>query len=285
MTLAVILDVLEALCSHKFIIFATRMSLHEVLDYIDNGTIQLPIGRDIQIMRLAVCINDFLLLTKAFVRCCKVLPKYVKKMLRSREAEEARVVGSLLDTFFSLVDHCETFDETTLSKSSNVIDACIISCLKYGMMDSSEFSSSSIFGGCLKAIRMVMSKSHSPVSKAQFVLGSMTCTQVHAMAISHSSFKSAILAREEDKGSEFCQGLTQQCELIQLLLCTMSLGAVPTETQVKVETDTLTTILSVYNAGTTSVDRLLRRLMSLYEQSGCLGNGVSSSILINNLFL
>ena len=275
-----ILDVLEVLCSHKFIIFATRITLHEIFDHFENGTMKLPIEQEIQIMRLTVCTCDYLLLTKAFVRCCEVLPKYVKKMLRSKQDEDSRVVGTLLETFFSLVDHCGNFDATTVAKSSNVIDTCMIACLKYGMMNSSDFSSSSVFGGCLKAIHLVMSKSHNPVSQVRFALGSLTPSQVHAMAISHSSFKSAILAKEEGGKSEFCHGLTQQLELIQLLLCTLSLGA----DKVKVETDTLATILSVYNASTNSVDRLLRRLMFLYNQSGSFGNEVCISDQYSRFF-
>ena len=149
------------------------------------------------------------------------------------------------------------------------------------MMEQHDEMTISILGGCLKVIRLLMSKVQGPPSKSQIVLGRLTPSQVHAMVISHSSFHHCISQRKcivkEDSGvsatiqPENCNGLSRQIELIRLLLCTVSLDA----SHVKVEIDTWTVILSVYNASTDYTDAMLRRLMFLYEQKGCCQDEVS----------
>ena len=284
MTSGVILDVLEVLCSNQFILPEMQQSILEVFGHLKNGSKVLAINHEIQMMNLAISVesslenqgsNTSLLLTKALERCCKVLPKHIKKMLRTKQEAESLLVESLAHTLSSLIENCHSFDE----KSSHVIDSCIIACLKYGIMDSSELASCSAFGGCLKVVRMLMVKSHSPESTV--VLGSLAPSQVHAMVVSHSSFQCALSSSSQgfttmplisdDDGSEYCNELTQQLELIRLLLCTTSLDA----NNVKVENETLVTVLSVYNASTNTVDRLLRRLMFLYDQSGSCKEEVS----------
>jgi len=293
-TLGVILGVLEALCSNQFILHETQQGIIDILGHLENGTKALAINDEMQMMNLAIRVepsaknqglDTSLLLTKAFLRCCKVLPKHIKKMLRTKQEAETRLVESFVHTLSSFIENAHSFDEKTVTLSANVIDNCIIACLKYGMMESNEVKSCSALGGCLKIIRLLMVKSHSPESPTGVVLGSLNPSQVHAMAVSHSSFQSAVSSGSmafttsplisNDNGSGFCDELTQQLELIRLLLCTLSLDA----NHVKLEKETWMTILSVYNASTNIVDGLLRRLMFLYERNG----NCKDEIMMNDL--
>ena len=273
----VILDVLEALCSNQLLIFEMQKRLLSIFDRVRVFSIE----HEIHVMRLTmiICVKSIhgssssLLLTKAFLRCCKLLPKHLKKMIRTSPGEEDRSLESLLYMLASLIENAHSFDENTVAQSSNTIDCCLVACLKYGMMEPNNASSRSIFGGCLKIVRLLMVKARDPSTSAQVALVSLTPSQVHAMAVSHSSFyvalsngnravteSSLILER-----SKFCYGLTQQLELIRLLLCIVSTVG----RDVKIDIDTWVTILSVFNAGTEVVDGLLRRLMFLYEMYGC----------------
>ncbi len=122
-------------------------------------------------------------------------------------------------------------------------------------------------------MRLLIRKVHDPSLSSQVALGSLTSSQVHAMVVSHSSFHIALSHGTRDvtqrsmipNDSTFCHGLTQQSELIRLLLYIVSSAG----REVKIDIDTWTTILSVYNASTDVVDCLLRRLMFLYETYGC----------------
>ncbi len=240
----------------------------------------LPV-ENVGIMKLAISLasqveNGSLLLTTVFLRCCKLLPKEIKIMLRTKESEAAFAVDSLVGILSTSIAKVETFDENTILMSTCVVDNCIAACLKYGMMEQHDLTMCSIFGGCLKIVRLLMGKGHGRTQ-----LGRLTPLQVHAMTVSHSSFQHSISQRRsalfrEGFGMtvnqpEFCNGLSRQLELIRLLLCTVSLDA----SNVKIDTDTWTVILSVYNASTDLVDVMLRRLLFLYERNGCCQDEVS----------
>jgi len=282
-----ILDVLEELSSNRSIPPEMQQSLVEVFNRLEIGSMAFKISHEIQVIKLAISVNSSLqngesdstlLLTKAFVRCCKILPKQIKKMLRTKQEAESLMVESLAHICSSLIESTHSLDE----KSSHVIDNCIIACLKYGMMESRDFASCAAFGGCLKIVRNLIAKSHSPGSAV--VLGSLTPSQIHAMAVSHSSFQNAISSNihsskakplvRDNGGTNDWSGISQQLELIRLLVCTISLDA----NHVKVENDTIYTILSVYNASLTATDRLLRRLMFLYDKIGSCKEVVSLTL-------
>ena len=247
-----IIEVLETLCSNQLLLTETQEMLIEAFKKLDKGSLVLDIDLEIQLMKLAVFVESakdtevVSVLTKAFIRCCKVLPKHIKRMMRSQKKAEAHVVESLVDSVDSMIQHSIAFDNETIALSSKVIDSCIVACLKYGMMESSE-DLSKASGGCLKTIRLLMSSN-------QGASGSISPSQIHAMAVSHSSFQSALSGNKAVK-----------LELIHLLLRTLSLDY----KHVKVESETWATILSVYNAGTDVADRSLRRLIFLYEQHDC----------------
>jgi len=283
----VILDVLEALCSNQLLIFEMQKRLLSIFDRVRV----LSIEHEIHVMRLSIiCVKSIhgpsssLLLTKAFLRCCQLLPKHIKKMIRSSPGEEARSLESLVNMIASLIENAHSFDENTVVQSSNTIDSCLVACLKYGMMDPNNASSCSIFGGCLKIVRLLMVKARDPSTSTQVALVSFTPSQVHAMAVSHSSFQVALsngnrAVTESSlilERSKFCYGLTQQLELIRLLLCIVSnVGR-----DVKIDIDTWMTIMSVFNAGIDVVDGLLRRLMFLYEMYGCCQDEVNCVLSI-----
>jgi len=252
-SLEMIIEVLETLCSNRLLLTETQEMLIEAFKRLDKGSLVLDIDLEIQLMKLAICVESTQdtevsshLLTKAFIRCCKVLPKHIKRMMRSQKKAEADVVESIVASLASMIQHSSSFDDETIALSSKAIDSCIIACLKYGMMESSE-ELSLPSKGCLKTIRLLMSSNRG-------ALGSIRPSQIHAMAVSHSSFQSALSGNKAVK-----------LELIHLLLCTLSLDC----KHVKVESETWASILSAYNAGTDVADRSLRRLMFLYEQHDC----------------
>jgi hypothetical protein len=279
LTTTEILATLDALRSNRHVIPEMQQSILSMFD--DSGGLSVD---DIGIMNLAISLETHgqdvsLLSTKVFLRGCQLLPKHMKAMLRTKERAAAFAVDSLVGLLSTSISVAETFDENTVS--SQIIDNCIVSCLKYGMMEHHDETTRSILGGCLKMIRLLMSKVHCPASKSQIPLERLTPSQVHAMVVSHSSFHHCISQRKcelkEESGisaniqPEYCNGLSRQIELIRLLLCTASLDA----RHVKVEIETWTVILSVYNASTDYADELLRRLMFLYERNGCCQNEVS----------
>jgi hypothetical protein len=154
-----------------------------------------------------------------------------------------------------------------LSSSSSVIDKAIVTCLKYGIMDPIDRSTDSIYGEFLKIVSCVIKASNS----INHHLGNFTPGQIHAMVISHSSFRRALSHKHYDpSGSR--NDVTQQTELMRLLIRCVSLDA----KNLKIDGDTWQVILSVYNAGTVEVDRLLRRLIFLYETNECCEEKVRS---------
>ncbi|KAL3807850.1 hypothetical protein ACHAXA_009878 [Cyclostephanos tholiformis] len=277
LSFGVILDALEAICSNQLLIFETQKRVLSRFERIRN----LPTEHEVQMIRLAaiVCVKSIhgsystLLLTKAFLRCCELVPKLIKKMIRNSSEAAARSLESMFCMLSSFIGNAPSFDENIVARSSNTIDSCIVACLKYGIMETNNTSSCSIFGGCLKIVRLLIRKVHDPSLSSQVALGSLTSSQVHAMVVSHSSFHIALSHGTRDvtqrsmipNDSTFCHGLTQQSELIRLLLYIVSSAG----REVKIDIDTWTTILSVYNASTDVVDCLLRRLMFLYETYGC----------------
>ena len=253
--------------------------MHEnIVSLSDNSG--LPV-ENVGILKLAISLacqveNGSLLLTTVFLRCCKLLPKKIKTMIRTKESEAACAVDSLVNTLSISIAKFEAFDEKTIAMSPYIIDNCIVACLKYGIMEQHDSTMYSIFGGCLKIVRLLMGMGHGRTQ-----LGRLTPSQVHAMAVSHSSFQHSMSQRRSElfqggfgmtiNQPEFCYGLSRQLELIRLLLCTVSLDA----SNVKIDTDTWTVILSVYNASTDLADVMLRRLMFLYERNRCCQDEVS----------
>jgi hypothetical protein len=222
--------------------------------------------------------NSSLILTKAFLRCCQSLPKHIKRILRTNPVHRAdkRLLESLVCVLAHFIrNDADRFDKNVMNQS--FIDNCVVACLKYGLMEPIDASLCSILAGCIKIVRLLTVEIDPWPSQDDFCrksrrpLGSLTPSQVHVMAVSHSSFNAALsyghrrtitdrsLIRE---GDTFCDGVSQQLELIRLLLC--SVGG-----DVKIDIDTLTSIRSVYNASTGIVDGLLRQLMYLYESHGC----------------
>ena len=286
------LDLLDTLCSNHstLILDEAQQSFLEVFDQFDNNSLTINIDQEIQMMELATRISSqhntgstaSILLTRAFTRCCKVLPRCIRDVVRSNkwvDAELTRRVECLVDIASSLIEIAQSFDKKAAAQSADVIDRCAIACLKYGIMESSE-TTSSAFGSCLRFIRLLMLKTHGPIPSRNVALGSLTPSQIHIMAVSHSSFQSTLSnGHQAVTTSNLVSGdkhHTQQLELIQLLLCTISLDP-HHGTWVKIEDKTRLAILSVYNASTTVVDKLLRRLMFIYEQNDCYVDEVSST--------
>ena len=296
------LDLLDTLCSNHstLILDEAQQSFLEVFDQLDNNSLTISIDLEIKLMELATRISSqhnkgytsSMLLTRAFTLCCKVLPMHLKALVRTNKKGDAerwwkmvdersaltRRVEGLVNIATSLIEIAQSFDKNAAVQSSDVIDRCVIACLKYGIMESSD-TTSSAFGSCLRFIRLLMLKTHGPTSR-NISLGSLTPSQIHIMAVSHSSFESTLSnGQQAVTTTSVVSGdkhPTQHLELIQLLLCTISLES----HHVKIEDKTRLAILSVYNVSTTVVDQLLRRLMFIYEQNDCYEDEVSSTFYL-----
>jgi hypothetical protein len=291
LSLEMIIGVIEKLCADGYIVSETVQCLKEVFGLLEKGSLVLPARHEMQIVRLVVCvdtskqeeeIDGSKLTAKAFLRCCKLIPMYLKKVVRTKGVEEELIISleMLIGYTANLWERADHFSDEIRS-SSGVVDSLIVSCLKYGMMDVSDFTSCSVFGGCLKIIRLILSQtSEGDLCKVRTIAP----RQVHAMAISHSAFelaiskkqqpltrrKSSAIARSDDE-SQFCEGLSQQQELTRLLLCCVSLDA----NYVKIGTDVWASVLSAYDASTSVADGLLRRLLFLYDVNKCYDDEVS----------
>ncbi len=283
---------LLTICSEGFFRSETVECLLELFDSFNNGNIALPAQQEVAIVKLVVSITSkqddsstSIMATKCFLRCCKLTPMCLKKLVRSKgtEKELASLVTSLIGATANLLERAHNFsDEILSSLSSSTVDNCLVSCLKYGMTDTIGFTSSSVLGGCLKIIRLMLSQALGGKLSAAC---SIVPGQVHAMTISHSAFellvgktesatisKTTSMKQSDSAGDfQFCGGLSQQQELIRLLLCCVSLDA----DHVKISNDTWVTIMSAYNASTSVADRLLRRLLFLYHKSNCFEDEVS----------
>jgi len=201
------------------------------------------------------------LLPHVFLSCCRLIPKHLKRLTRSKKDIDTRHVDGLLLVYFSSLDGAPRLQS---QDEINVIDGCIVSCLKYGMMDPAGSVPGSTLGGCLKAIRVFL-KVRAESTQPQLGSSDLSAAQLHAMALSHSHFRSAL------GGGEVSGGVTQQAELVKLLLCTISIDF----DRIRVDEKTLSALFSVYSAGTKGVDQSIRRLLFCYEQNGCLANEVS----------
>lgn len=263
--------------------------MHQNILSIFDDSKGLPVD-NLGLMNLAISLgiqaeDGSPLLTKVFLRCCQLLPKQIKVMLKTKGRDAVCKVDSLVGILSTSMAKIESFDVNAISTTSQVIDNFIVACLKYGMIELHDATICSIFGGCLKMIRVLMETMHGPKTKSQ-TPRCLTPSQVHAMVISHSSFHHSLSQRKsvfnEGAGLELdeqgcCSSLSRQLELIRLLLCTVSLDA----SHVKIDINTWTVILSVYNASMDLTDVMLRRLLFLYERNSCYQDEVSLACRIS----
>ncbi|KAL7554426.1 hypothetical protein ACHAWF_017849 [Thalassiosira exigua] len=271
MSLDLMLTVLKALCSKQLILHETQKMILEVFGHLEDGSMTMTMSQEVEMLKLALCVGTSqnreklpvsLLLSKTLVRCCGILPKCIKKMIRTKQEEVCSLVDSTVHILTYLVENVHMLAEKVVTESSDVIDGCIIACLKYGMRgDSSDPTLGLRLAGCLKIVRIILLKSHTLGTSSSIVIGTISPSQVHAMAISHSSFPS--LFSKKETTCVKTHGPIQQLELVRLLLCTLSLDS----RRVRVESDIWTTLLQAYNASTNVADGLLRRLMFLYDKN------------------
>ena len=289
LSLEMITNAIEKLCSRGYYVSETLTCMQDVFEGLEKGELVLSNQNQMQIVRLVVSMSIskreeevVSLLAKAFMHCCRLIPKLLKKVVRTRGAEESAVKS--LDVMIGYTSDLWECNNRFIGEitSPSIIDNLIVSCLKYGMTDATEFTSSSVFGGCLKIIRLILAQtSNDEISKVR----SIKPSQVHAMVVSHSAFNITIGVGKEESSIEqkvgtiskrsgktlFCQGLSQQHELIRLMLCCISIDG----NHVKVGTDVWSSILSTYDASTSVANRSLRRLLYLYDMNHCCENKVS----------
>jgi len=266
-----LLDVISNICSRNLLLEETKCVLLSILaDVKSTRRVELDIGT----MKLAIDVDSRLtanftdqkpqLLPQVFLSCCRLIPKNLKRLIRSKKDIDTRHVDELLLVYFSSLVGAPLLQA---QDEMNVIDGCLISCLKYGMMDPAGSASGATLGGCLKTIRVFLKLRAE--SKSQLDSSDLSAAQLHAMALSHSNFRSALGCGEVSGGE------TQQAELVKLLLCAVSIDS----DRIRVEEETLSALLSVYSAGTKAVDQSIRRLLFCYEHKGCLANELCLSDL------
>lgn len=256
------LHVLHVLCSIGIVPFDLPSKLLDFIKALENGLRTETIEDNIHLIHLVDCVHkvkedETLLLTRAFLRGCKLLTKLLKSYSRNKQKSISLLLGTLMGEFTSLLERISAFDQGIVSSCSDTIDKAIIACLKYGLLEAEDQSTSGINEECLKFVRSI-------VRASSVSLGSFSPGQIHAMAISHSSFQRTV-SGEISKELGSSDAVTQQSELIRLLISCVSLDA----DHVQVTSDTWVTILSAYNASTCDIDRLLRRLIFLYDMHKC----------------
>jgi len=276
-----VLEAIQTLCLNKLMLLETSNKLVELMDHLRNSRKNISIDREIRIFDLTSCVispllssellDSSTLLTKTFLRICAVFPKCLIRMKRSRHDTLEYSTTQLMYSFSFFLLRSEYFDKSMINELSTAVDNSIVFCLKYGMMEPDNVTSCSILGGCLKMVRLMLSQS-SPrnSSEHRISLGNMSPAHVHALIVSHSSFRSALVGRctvTEKKvdglaGSKFCEGLTQRIELLSLMIYCASLDVEITTTSKKA----WDALLSVFNASTSPCDKLIRRLLFLYEK-------------------
>lgn len=233
--------------------------LLDISDTIEAGSRAETIEDEIQLIKIVNCVCDKrkngLLLTHAFVRCCKMLPKLLKSFVKN-EQSSFNLLVMLTSQLSIILKRATNFDQVIVSSCSNIIDKMIVACLKYGIYEGDDSSTRLINGECLKIVGCTLKV---PNSICSFIP-----SQIHSMVVSHSSFQS-VASRYVGETT------TQQVELIRLLTNCVSLDS----KLVKIDSDTLLTILSAYNASPRKVDKMLRRLIYLYEAHGCFEGDVS----------
>eukprot|EP00804_Cyclotella_cryptica_P013520 CCRYP_017246-RC/>CCRYP_017246-RC protein AED:0.15 eAED:0.15 QI:74/1/1/1/1/1/6/1144/2412 len=259
-----ILQLLQTLCSVESMPSSLPSRLLDLVCSLESGKRSKVVEDELCVMKLVhdVCPlgeNESSLLTYSFLRCCKLLPKLLKNFVRDSQTSASCSLVTLMIQLSRFLEQISSFDNDILP-SSSAIDKAIVACLKYGLMDPIDQSTNSIFAEALNIVSCVLKASDSTKNR----LGSFTPGQIHAMVVSHSSFRRALSDKCFDpSGSR--NDVTQQRELIRLLICCVSIDA----KNVKVDSDTWLVILSTYTAGTRDVDRFLRRLIFLYERNNC----------------
>lgn len=235
--------------------------LGDCIGALENGSRVEGIDEEISLVELAISVcsveKTSILLTCAFTRCCKLLPRLLKSFARDNLSSTASL-AALADVVIRILDRASCFDKELLSSYSDTIDKSMVACLKYGIMEADDQTACFIYGKCLKIVGRLLQTGSTNEPLASFTAG-----QIHSMVTSHSSFQKAVskkMYQPEKASSE-----TQQLELIRLLILCVSIDG----KRVKVDADTWVLILSAYDASMSDADRLLRRLMLQYEVNQC----------------
>lgn len=205
-----------------------------------------------------------LLLSHAFVRSCKILSRLLKGFARNRQTSTSSLLLTATSMISNILD--KTLNQDTVSHFLNAIDKSIVTCLKHGITEADDKLSCQVSGECLKVVSRILNVSQCN----NFTLSEFTPGQIHSMVVSHSSFQRA-LSNQVSYQSSKSDDVTQQIELIRLLILCVSLDA----RHINVDESQLSSILSVYTASTDNIDRLLRRLIYLYETLQCFDEEVS----------
>ena len=233
--------------------------LLDFISHLENGCRKESTEDEVHLIKLVIVVcetkeDQSLLLTHAFLRSCKILPKLLKSFARNNQSSSSYLLSTVISKMSYILK--KTLSQDILSLSLNTIDKSIVTCLKYGISEAEDTLTCQVHGECLKLVCLILSASQCN----KYVLSEFTAGQIHSMIVSHSSFQRALSNQVYDKSSS-SNDVTQQTELIRLLILCVSLDS----QHINVDVATLSNILSVYTASTGDIDQLLRRLIYLYE--------------------
>jgi len=218
----------------------------------------VPIGQDfLQFVQLMVSKNQSTplmedsqfqtLCASALVYAISVLPKFLNKKMYKEKSSSCKEV---VFTIFHLLIVPNIIKELTYYNdvSSSPLKDLVARCLQYGLKNCAEGLSSV----CIKIVHRLLevvfaSKGVDSVFKKMFLPH-----HVHVMILSHSSFDSFMLSGDRN----------DRCDLILLLICCISLDD---GKEKEIEKDIFLTLSKAHNAGFSTLDCLIRRLLYLYE--------------------
>lgn len=206
-----------------------------------------------------------MLLTYAFLRCCTLVPKLLKIVLRNKLSTLSSLLMTLNGHLLNLLEKVAQFDSGIATSCSGTVEKLVVACLKYGINEAEDQHVCSIHGECLKTVRSILNASHFNST----ALVGIAPSQVHSMIVSHSSFQRAISDKVYRQQEPLI--VTQQKELISLLITCVSLDF----KRVKVDDVTWSIIMSTYSASINNVDKLLIELLRMYEEKECFEKEVS----------
>jgi hypothetical protein len=192
------------------------------------------------------------------------LKKHFKYTSQESKSESRLACLEALEQTTEFISKQTLFDEAILvNECPDVMNDIVRSAIKYGLSNADDLDSK-ISERCLRLVRILIVEGSDPSSslhllKDQCLL--LNPLTVLAMALSHSRFHEAMcrVTDEEADSATFSATL----ELVRLMLVCTSMSS----DTVLFDHEVWSTILSVYNAGTTPLDVSLRRLLDVYADS------------------
>ena len=179
------------------------------------------------------------------------------KVLKSADTNQEACNKYLMIT----VDMLHLLDAKTITSiQSSVVKRMVVTCLKFGIQCNAAVSSH-----CLVVIRLLLTILYSESHLDEKYKDDLFLPhQIYAMAVSHSNFPNLAMTSNS----------ATRRELIALMICCVTLDG---DNIMPMSWDILSALLTGFNASLNKDDRLLQRLIYLYES--CANKAVSITFL------